>query len=253
MTIGGSVCIRNGNELDYCWRQCIQSLLPICNEVVVCDGESTDGTQEEVREWLKSEPKLKLCVYPWPNPKGNPDFWVDWLNFSRVHLKTDWHLQLDADEVLHENSYEQIGRFVQLPNQSAICTRYNFWRDSKHLIPDGVCCGKHVIRLAPQRLWMASDGAHANGSEVAAIGRNTGIEIGHYGFLRKRKAFFEKAKALQGYFFNSYDPRLAKAETHEGNWMQMDGICGWENKLDDFRGTHPKWIHTWLKERNYEF
>src|SRR5438132_6241086 len=108
MTLGGNVCIRNGNALDYCWREAVQSLLPICDEVVVCDGESTDGTQEEIREWMQREPKIKLCVYPWPDPKGDIDFWVKWLNYSREHLTTDWHIQLDADEVLSDRSYLEV-------------------------------------------------------------------------------------------------------------------------------------------------
>ena len=77
------------------------------------------------------------------------------------------------------------------------------------------------------------------------------IEIYHYGFLRKPDAFFKKAKALQGYFFNSYDPRLAKAETMAGNWMENCEV-GWENNLLPFNKPHPQRMIGWLQERGYK-
>lgn len=251
-TLGGNVVIRNGNSLDFCWREAIKSLLPVCDVVSVSDGESNDGTQEEIREWQKSEPKIVLNVYPWPEPKGDPDWFVKWLNYNREHVKADWQFQLDGDEVLHEKSYDEIRMFIEAGKGTGVVTRYNFWRDHKHLIPEGFCCGKRVIRLAPQRLWLASDGENAQGREAAGMGQATGIEIFHYGFIRKRESFFQKERALQGYFFATYDPRLEAAEKVGGNWMEMEGVTGWEKNLDDYAGTHPAVALEWLKARGYD-
>lgn len=250
-TLGGSVCIRNGNELDFCWRECIESLLPVCDVVSVCDGESTDGTQEEIREWMKREPKISLCVYPWPNPKGDPDFWVKWLNYGREHTRADWHLQLDADEILHEKCYTEVRSFIETGNRSAVVTRYNFWKDHRHTIMEGICLGKKVVRLAPQNIWMASDGYHPLGEKCAGMSVPTGIEIFHYGFLRKRAQFFKKERLLQNYFFNSYDPRLEKVEG-DPKWMEDPSVGDYCGKLDPYDGTHPATAIKWLKERGYD-
>jgi len=252
MTLGGNICIRNGNELDFCWKQAIESLLPVCDVVSVSDGESTDGTQEEIREWMKREPKIVLNVYRWPDPVGNPDWWVQWINYNRVHCKADWMIQLDADEILHEKSYDSIREFIKGGRRSAIVTRWNFWRDHRHLIPAGQCCGKHVIRIAPKNVWMPSDGFHPNGNEAACMSTTTDIEIFHYGFIRKPAQFFAKERLIQSYFFNSYDPRLEQAEKSEGNWMQNPGVTGWENDVVDFNNPHPAVIQDWLKERGYD-
>lgn len=252
MTLGGSVVIRNGNSLDFCWREAVKSLLPVCDVVSICDGQSNDGTQEEIREWMKSEPKISLCVYPWPEPKGDPDFFVKWINYGREHVPADWHFQLDADEVLHEKSYAEIREFIKAGGRTATVTRHNFWRDHRHLIPEGHCCGRRVVRLAPTNIWLASDGPHPNGNEAANMAQPTEIEIFHYGFIRRRDAFFKKERLLQGYFFATYDPRLEKAETVQGNWMEAEGVTGWENNLVDFTGTHPEVAKPWLKERGYE-
>lgn len=255
MTLGGNICIRNGNELDYCWRECIESLLPVCDLISVCDGQSTDGTQEEIRAWQEKEPKIVLCVYPWPNPQGDSDFWVNWLNYGREHVRADLHLQLDADEVLHENSYETIQKIKDISDRASyVFDRYNFWRDTSHLVPHGVNLGHRVVRLAPQNVWLPSDGYHPTGAECMMMVRDAPgrLEIMHYGFLRKPDAFFKKARALQGYFFNTYDQRLADAETHP-KWMEKPGITGWEGNLLDFNGTHPERMRGWLEQRGYQW
>jgi glycosyltransferase involved in cell wall biosynthesis len=250
MKLCGNVCIRNGNELDFCWRECIQSLLPVCDMVSVSDGESTDGTQEEIREWMTREPKIVLNVYPWPDPKGHPDWWVEWINYNRVHCRGDWEFQLDADEILHEKSCDSIRRFIEEnKRRSAIVTRWNFWRDHRHLIPEGECLGKHVIRLAPLDVWMPSDGFHPNGNEAAMMSKKTDIEIYHYGFIRKRGPFFKKERLLQGYFFNSYDERLVKAAQRDGNWMDDPGVTAYASHPVPYDGDHPSVIKPWLQER----
>ena len=257
MTLGGNVCIRNGNELDFCWKEAIKSLLPVCDEVVVCDGESTDGTQQEIRDWALSEPKLKVCIYPWPNPVGDPSFWVKWINFGREHVKCDYHFQLDGDEVLHESSYSELVNLKQqgFMNRTIRISRLNFWRDHKHLIPPGHCCSHQPIRIAPSSMWLPSDGQTGHpleGLPSTIVSDRMNIRICHYGFLRKREAFFEKEKLLQKYFFNDYDERMKRSEEFPGNWMQMPGISGWENNLVDYTGIHPQVAHQWLKDRGYE-
>jgi glycosyltransferase involved in cell wall biosynthesis len=249
-TIGGNVCIRNGFELDFCFVESIKSLLPICDVVSVCDGCSTDGTQEFIRRWMRNEPKIKLCVYDWPNPKGDPDFWVKWLNYGRSHVRADWHIQLDADEVLHENSYNEVRRFIQTPNRAARCTRWTFWRDHRHLIPKNECLARLVNRIGPQKVWMASDGAHPMGAELSNMAVDTGIEIFHYGFIRKPAAFFKKEHQLQGFFFNSFDPRLENVK-QDKNWMHDKSINDWQDKVEAFTGTHPEIMTGWLRDRGF--
>jgi len=264
ISLGGNVCVRNGNSLDYCWRESVKSLLPICDSVVVCDGESDDGTQDEIRTWSETEPKIKLCVYSWPNPCGDVDFWVKWLNYAREHLGTDYHIQLDADEVLSERSYpiiSELMRRAESERLSVWCTRYNFWRDAQHLVPHGVCCGHKVVRIAPQSVWLPSDGPHPRGAQAVQLAIDSQVEIFHYGFLRERSAFFKKAKSLHSYFFNTYDSRLVAAEERTrilvaenkpGNWMDHCDM-EWIDKLIPYHGPHPAIMESWFGKRGLTF
>ncbi len=254
VTISGHVCIKDGFALDYCFKEAIGSLLPVCDEVVVCVGTSTDDTEEFIRDWATREPKINVCIYDWPNPKGDPDFWVKWIQYARIHCKGRYQLQIDGDEILFDSSYPAIEAFkgmVQTQQRSAWCRRHNFWRDAQHVIPHGFCCSDRVVRLGPTELFMPSDGAHPLGGPMINMAIGTAIEIGHYGFLRKRDAFYRKAKALQSYFFNSYDPRLVKCEETGKNFMEDPAVGDWTQNLVPFTGKHPAIIHDYLKERGY--
>lgn len=251
-TLGGVVVIKDGELLDYPWREAIKSLLPVCDMVTVCDGESTDGTQEAIREWMKTEPKIVLCVYPWPNPKSDVYFFVNWLNYARAHTPTDTILQMDGDELLHENSYSEIESFKKKDGAFTVkMKRINYWRDTKHLIPPGVCLAHEVIRMGPQNVFLPSDGAVPEGAEWVNMQVPSSCEVHHVGFLRKKDAFFKKARALQNMFFGSYDPRLEAAEKYEGAWAEMPGVTGWENELIPFEGQVPHLIKPWLAERGF--
>lgn len=252
-TLGGAVCVRNGDELDFCWRECVSSLLPVCDEVVVCDGESTDGTQEAIRNWAQREPKIKLCIYKWPFPVGDIEFWVKWLNYAREHLSTSWHFQLDADEILSERSYPEVLALKEHAlDHSFWCQRYNFWKDHRNLIPHGVALSDKVCRMAPSHIWMPSDGPHPLGAQAIGMARDSGIEIFHYGFLRRREPFFKKEAQLHRMFFDSSDPRLERVEAMPGNWMTEIQNVDWIHRLTPYNDYHPTHAQAWLRARGYD-
>lgn len=255
MTLGGFTMIRNGVSLDYCFEQCIQSMLDSPCDVVAVSVASgnEDDTEQIIRDWVAREPRLSVNIYEWPNPVGDSEFFVKWIQYARAHTPAECVIQLDADEVLHENSYGTIQKLKEQGGRFSACFhRYNFWRDAHSLIPHGVCCGHQVVRMAPQDVWLPSDGYHPSGKECIMMQREAPgpLEIMHYGFLRKPDAFFKKAKALQGYFFNTYDPRLEAVEG-KADWHSQSGVTGWESDLIPFTGTHPERMKGWLTQRDY--
>lgn len=255
--IGGNVCIRDGESTDFPWRECIASLLPVCSTVYVCDGGSTDGTLDAIQEWMTREPKLRLIHYPWPSPKGRTHFWVEWLNYARDHIHEPWHLQLDADEVLYEDSYDWIRHYVATtpPPAAVWCQRLNFWRDPWHLVPSGHMCGDRVARLASTALWMPTDYPHPDGELLCQLAGKypvAPIKIGHYGALRSRAGMALKQRRYQEWTIGSLDPRIAIAE-QSANWCDsVAEQCGWADKVASYRGDHPAVIKQWLRDRGFK-
>jgi glycosyltransferase involved in cell wall biosynthesis len=254
--VSGYTCCRNPLRLDYCINLTVQSLLDLgCDEVVVCDSDSVDGTREMLDRWAENEPRLRIINYPWPAPKGDTTWWISWMNWTRAHLRYSIQVQLDADEVLEvtDRLKLQVQDCTDLDGpHSLVFDRLNFWGSPQTLIPEGQCCGKFVIRAAPTEWFMCSDEPrHAGESEM--IDNQTRINplprIFHLGFLRRPDAFYAKAKVVLEAFFNRYDERLERAE--KAKKALADSECEWKDKLTPYEGEFPESIRKWLEARGY--
>lgn len=250
-TVAGILCVRDGFKLDYCWQAAGQSLLGFCDELVLSDCDSSDGTREAMDAWKLIEPRINICNFPWTDPKGDKSWWPTFLNYARQHAKSDYVVCCDADEIVHEDSYEVVRKAAE---SGAVlkCHRYNFWHDAQHLIPEGFCCGTEVIRCGPANMFLPSDYPDPRAEAACSAAVPAPVHFYHYGFLRERKAFFRKAREVHRIWHNSFDDRLEAAEKFEGVWSAAPGVTGWENNLVEFKGTHPKAAHAWLRERGYD-
>lgn len=256
-TLGGYVCVRNGNDLDYCWGLAIQSLLPVCDEVFLVDAESTDGTLEAAQRLADREPKLKVVSVPWEKPIGDKDWWVKFLNKGRSFLSTDLQITLDADEVLsNDPTCHAAIRDAVADGRPRKFDRINFWRDCRSTIPPGKAIGKWVVRMGDSKFHMPSDEGHSLG-ELPIIDQaifDPRLVILHLGFLRKREKFFKKAKVVLAAFFgeNGYDPRLAKLEESGEALHEVQGV-DWTDSLVPWSGHIPDAVQLWLAERGHDY
>lgn len=238
---------------DYCLEECIQSVLPVSDEVVIADWNSTDGTLEMLREWADREPKLQIVHYAAEEPRGLPEYNLRWMNYARERLSHEMMLHMDADEILDDS--EWCHRMIAHATNNRLCRtfeRLNFWRDPRSLIPDGHYLGKYVTRLGPSNYWLPCDEPRHPGEsrlrDDATL--HLGLKIFHMGFLRNPDAFYRKAKRILHRKFNRYDQSLEFAE--------RDGKPQWESeqdfndKLVPYTGRYPELAKAWLKEHNFE-
>jgi glycosyltransferase involved in cell wall biosynthesis len=111
--LSGYTTVKNVITSDYPWEQSIQSMLEFCDEVVVLDGGSDDGTYESLLEWANKEIKGcgKLIVKQFKRDWNDPRFAMfDGANkaIARTICTGDWCWQQDVDEIVHEDDYKKI-------------------------------------------------------------------------------------------------------------------------------------------------
>lgn len=239
MISGSTICL-NVFQRDYCFEASLRSLLSFCDEVVVVDGGSNDGTVEFV-ESLKDERIKLLHMKVEPVSGGGPKWLRDWAEFARSKCSGDMHVNLQADEVFHEDHVKHVKDAAKL-GHSTVFHRYNFWLDSSHLLPPnhGIV-NDWVLRLAPQsnpfQVGGDAESLHGDNPQISWLG------IFHYGFIRNAKGFVEKSRLMQQSILGMCDPVIDKIEDAGmaclSEKFSMD-------KLVKFSGTHPSFVQPWL-------
>lgn len=252
--ISGYVMVRNGVSLDYCFAEAISSLAPVCDEVVVCDSDSTDGTREVLLNMVQTFGHMRVINKPWTDPVGRPTWWVEWINWTRERLSYDHQLQLDADEVIGPESYPRIRRALE-HSECLWFKRLNFWKSAQTIAPSGpggIGIGDGVARFGPTNLYMPSDEPLTPEPPIrvrAGMRTSPNLLIYHYGFLRRNDALIAKVRACLKFWFNAKDERIERADRENRLVTECVDITV---PLIAFKGQHPPVALPWLRERNYK-
>lgn len=222
-------------------------MLPFCDEVVVGDAMSEDGTRERI---LAIDPRVRIVDYARrENIYNEKDFVAKWVDFTRGHLKGDYQFYLDADEVADPEVGEALQRGYR--NKRALWFhRLNFIVDTDNLIPHGRVCAHRVIRSGPTSMFMPMDcpGLDPRDGDWANIQGESGARIYHYGFIREKSAYYRKCRFFQPALIGGHDTRLTEAETTGKPWTD---IIKFDVPLLKYSGNHPEIAIPWLKQRGY--
>lgn len=112
-TLSGYTTTRNCISQKYPFEACIKSMLDFCDEVVVMDGGSDDGTLELLEKWSLDEERLKVhkAELKWDS-KRFAVFDGMLKGLAREQCSMDYCWQMDSDEIVHEDDFKSIKKIV---------------------------------------------------------------------------------------------------------------------------------------------
>jgi ADP-heptose:LPS heptosyltransferase/glycosyltransferase involved in cell wall biosynthesis len=117
LKLSAYMIIKDGIKYEFPFEESIKAAAAICDEVVIVDGGSTDGTWEKLTELASpvfecvnkendyhvvanGHQPIRIFEHPWD--LNNPTLFGDEKTYARKQCTGTWLIQLDADEILHE-------------------------------------------------------------------------------------------------------------------------------------------------------
>jgi glycosyltransferase involved in cell wall biosynthesis len=248
--LAGTLFVYNGQSQDYCYLESTQSLLEFCDRVFVVDAGSTDDTL--IRLLGICNDKLEIIA------KHNKD-WQEQVGREKlshftniaIHIAQqqgyEYSFNLQADEIIHEDSYEWIHKAINDNKEGYLCTRINLWGTPYHEVNvpyNRMPCSPQIVRLAKTYCRSVGD------AESVAAQFNTEyvdkIRIYHMGFVRHKREMVKKCNHIQKeVFLIEPDEKLKGMEVFEPEkWFAPEDLKPISEPL-------PKIIQKWAEERNY--
>lgn len=113
-TISGYTTTYNCEEMGYPYLECIDSLLKFCDEVVVADAGSTDGTEVALLQLARKEERVRVVVQEvdFSHPRWAIHLTGDLKARARRECMGDYCWQIDTDEIVPDYDIPRIRPLV---------------------------------------------------------------------------------------------------------------------------------------------
>lgn len=245
--LGGIVFCIDPIKYDYSIKESIECLAELCDNVIVLDAGSEDGSIELLKS-LESEKVKLICLdrgQHWDKIRGREKLSF-FQNMALEYLDTDYYYLQQADECTSEDSFPAIREAMESDHEAFMITRHNLWGDCNHILnvePDRQPCSTQVIRLA-KTTYPSYDDGESVGCWNVCMDWVDKIIMYHYGFVRKKEVMKEKIINMQERVFEiDHDKKL--------DGMEVFDYRAWhdDNSLAPMQATHPKFMQEWIKTR----
>lgn len=254
MKVSGFTFIRNAVKLEYPIIPAIESILPLCDEVVVAVGNSDDGTRQLI-ENIPSK-KIKIIDTIWDDAlRVGGAVLAQETNKALHHISADstWAVYIQGDEVLHEDGLAILKKAMEKdaenPSVEALLVNYRHFYGSYDYIGNSRRWYRREIRVI-RNTGKVTSYKDAQGfrrlDNTKLNARLTDAYMHHYGWVRSPFAQQEKQKSFHRYWHDDQwvEDKVAKAA--EFDYAQIDS-------LERFSGTHPKAMQKTIDAMNWKF
>jgi hypothetical protein len=253
--VSGFTFIRNAIKLDYPIVEAIQSILPLCDEVIVAVGQSEDDTLELIQSIDPS--KIKIVETIWDDSlREHGAVLADETNkaFQAISSDSDWAFYIQGDEVIHEEDYEEIRAKMELyladQEVDGLLFAYQHFYGSYDFIGASNNWYKNEIRIVRNSneiySYRDAQGFRKGDNQKLNVAR-IDARVYHYGWVKDPRAMQAKQTSFHKLWHS--DEWLEKNIEDVEFFQYEDHING----LARFKGTHPRIMQARIDRLNWTF
>lgn len=252
MKVSGFTFIRNAVLYDYPIVESIQSILPLCDEVVVAVGKSEDATLKLIQD-IPSE-KIRIIETEWDlSLREGGRVLAEETNkaLAEIAKDSDWCFYIQGDEVVHEKYHATIKtameKYKEEDKVEGLLFKYLHFYGSYDFVGDSRKWYRREIRVIKNnpkfQSYKDAQGFRNNGQKLHV--KEIDAYIYHYGWVKPPEMQAAKIKNFLSLWHS--DDYVAKNQPQgQFDYSQIDSL-----KL--FQGTHPEVMKNRIEKLNWSF
>jgi hypothetical protein len=246
ITLSGFTFIKNGLTLGYPIKESIESIAPICDEVIINVGfddpscNHDDGTWDYLTQHF-SDPKYKFLKSYWdPELTSKGLILSEQTNIALKHCQGKYCQYIQGDEALHEKDHENIINSLMILDSNefidGLIFKYHHFYGSTDIVKKTRNIYRREVRLIRNNVGIksyldAQGFKDQNGDKVKCF--EIDAHIYHYGWSRGEKLMSKKVKSFG---------KLYHGQDYQEDEFKFERIWG----LKPFVGTHPQVMTKWI-------
>jgi glycosyltransferase involved in cell wall biosynthesis len=254
MKVSGFTIIRNAVTYDYPIVEAIQSILPICDEVVVAVGKSEDNTLELVRSISSKKIRIIETIWDESQRMGGRTFALETDKaFAAISPDADWAFYIQADEVVHEKYLDSIReammKYKDDKTVEGLLFNYKHFYGSYDYVGESWRWYRREIRVLKNKKGIFSyrdaQGFRKQPNDKLRV-KLIDAWIYHYGWVKEPHTMQTKIKGWQHYYNDDEWIEKHMARSSEFDFSNVDS-------LSLFQGTHPQVMERRILRLNWKF
>jgi hypothetical protein len=254
MKVSGFTFVKNAIKFDYPVVEAIQSILPLCDEVIVAVGKSEDGTLSLIKGIPSG--KIRVIETEWDDRlrQGGGVLALETDKaFREVASDSDWAFYIQGDEILHEQYQENVRKsmikYKDDLSVEGLLFNYLHFYGSYDYIGESLHWYRREIRIVrnDKNIFSYRDaqGFRKKPNDKLKV-KHIDATIHHYGWVKEPKAMQKKQLSFNKYWHDDQwiEKNVVKAE--EFDYSRIDS-------LKRFEGTHPAVMQDRIARMNWKF
>ncbi|MBC7383158.1 MAG: glycosyltransferase family 2 protein [Bacteroidia bacterium] len=253
MFVSGFTIVRNAIKYDYPVKESIESILPLCDEVIVLVGNSDDGTRALIESIGSAKIKIHQSIWNDALRVGGKVLAVETDKaFKLINPKADWCIYIQADEVIHEQYHKKVLKAMQtwlthkeveglLFGYKHFFGNFNYLATSRSYYRNEI----RVIRNNPAIIsYRDAQGFRKNGEKLNV--KPSEGQVYHYGWVRHPDMMRQKIKNFHQLWHNDDWIDAQENLNRDFDYNEIDSV-------ETFNGSHPSVMKSRIKLKNWDF